>query len=118
MIKLVLIKFIKFLHLAITVFLIIGWLLPGNITHWIHLVAVPLTMLQWRLNAGTCILTNVEEHLNDAPKEKDEQQGQFIKGLLGKCMTELPPDTVIKKYLYGILWVSWGLSGIRLYFNF
>ena len=109
-----LIAILKYLHLATVLFLLLGALSNQPTLLAAHVLLVPLVMLQWRLNDGTCILTNLENKLQHAEKPKNEQQGQFIKGLLAKVCKELPSDQKIKFWLYAILWTGWSVSFIKL----
>jgi|APSaa5957512535_1039671.scaffolds.fasta_scaffold561640_1 hypothetical protein len=108
---------IGYLHLAIVFFLLLGWLATNDLVLLIHFASVPLIMLQWKFNDGTCLLTNLEEWLSPTPKKKDQQQGQLIKSILLKCMDELPTDSTIKKGLYSILWISFSISGFKLFLS-
>lgn len=105
---------LKFLHLSVLLFIILGWLLPQPLWLQIHLAIVPLTILQWQFNQGTCILTNLENALRGEVKNRQEQQGQFIKGLLGRCYNPLPSDRAIKRTIYLIMGLAWTISALRL----
>ncbi len=108
----VLLGLLKIVHLVILLFVVFGWLLPRN---WllIHLIFVPLMVLQWQFNQGSCILTNWENAIRGNTKIKTQQQGQFIKGILGKFCQPLPSDAVIKRWVYGVIALSWILSAIH-----
>ncbi|NJK36748.1 MAG: DUF2784 domain-containing protein [Oscillatoriales cyanobacterium RM2_1_1] len=112
--RILLIYCLKFTHLAVLLFICLGWVFPGRIIHQIHLVFVPLTILQWQLNQGTCLLTNWENQLAQTPPDKSQQQGQFTKKILGTCFDPLPSDQTLKRMIYGIILTAWILSGIRL----
>ncbi|MGQ4649400.1 DUF2784 family protein [Lyngbya aestuarii] len=106
---------LKAVHLAVLLFVIFGWILPIKLLLLLHIVFVPLMILQWQFNQGTCFLTNIENQLRGEGKEKQQQQGQFIKSLLGKCFNPLPSDSTIKLLIYGIIGLSWGISLIRVF---
>ena len=110
-----LIHFLKILHLSVVIFVVFGWASPVHSILIIHLWVVPLMVVQWLFNDGTCILTNVENAISGQKKARSEQQGQFIKKLLSVCFTTLPDDAVIKKGLYTLLVVSWSLSAMRVF---
>lgn len=114
---------IKISHLAILFFVVFGWLISNPKLLTIHLVFLPIMILQWQLNQGTCILTNLENYFRGEVSEKNEQQGQFIKAILGRCFNPLPTDATLKKVVYGIIFLSWLLSASHLwllksYFNY
>ena len=109
------IRLIKWVHLAVLVFVLFGWALPGPTVWLVHGIFVPIMIVQWWVNDGTCILTNLENWVAGKKKEKDEEQGQFVKGLLSKCFDPLPSDEKIKVGLYGVLIISCSLSWLRYF---
>jgi len=87
----------------------------------IHLIFIPLVILQWKLNKGTCILTNMEHALkgedseqSSSGEERDAQQGRFIKSILGKCFNPLPSDKNIQIGIYLVMLTSAAISLIRI----
>ena len=111
-----LIGIIKISHLAILFFVVLGWLISNPTLLIIHLIFLPIMIVQWQFNQGTCILTNLENYIKGETPEKTEQQGQFIKNILGKCFNPLPTDATLKKIVYGIIVLSWLLSASHLWF--
>ncbi|MGK7872325.1 MAG: DUF2784 family protein [Xenococcaceae cyanobacterium] len=105
---------LKVVHMAILLFVVFGWIFPRVLLP-IHLVFIPLMIVQWQFNQGTCILTNIENILRGGVKDKQQQQGQFIKAILGKCFQPLPSDRNIKQGVYGVVWTSWVISATRLF---
>lgn len=108
------IRLLKALHLVSLLFLLFGFLSPLRSILWLHLLFVPGVVLQWRLNRGTCLLTNLENRLSGTGIQKSRQQGQFIKGILRLCFDPLPPDPVIKFWLYALIWSSWSATLLRI----
>ncbi|MDY6938116.1 MAG: DUF2784 family protein [Cyanobacteriota bacterium] len=101
-------------HLVTVVFTLLGWAVPIPLVWKIHLVFVPATIGQWWLNEGTCILTNLENWLRGEVPDKSQQQGQFIKSLLGLCCQPLPSDETIKIGIYALMGTAWLLSALQL----
>ena len=114
--KNILISLTKCLHFSILFFVVFGWMIPGQFWKIIHLIFVPAMVVQWQFNRGTCLLTNIENVLRGETAEKQRQQGQFIKSLLGKCFDPLPSDRTLKIAVYGIVIAAWLLSAAGLYF--
>lgn len=110
-----LVAVIKISHLTILLFVVLGWLINNSILLIIHLIFLPIMIIQWQLNQGTCILTNLENFFQGAVAEKTEQQGQFIKTILGEYIEPLPTDATLKKIVYGIIFLSWLLSASHLW---
>jgi hypothetical protein len=112
--KKILVQIFKLLHLSLLIFVILGGFSPNLLLCKIHLIIIPLMVLQWQLNQGTCILTNIENALQDASPNKKKQQGQFIKHLLSRCFNPLPSDQSIKIGIYSTITVAWSISAIRV----
>jgi hypothetical protein len=47
-------------HLAVMVYIVVGWLLPSKPALMFYVAFLPAVALQWRLNKDSCILNNVE----------------------------------------------------------
>lgn len=107
-------KLVSILHLLVIVFVLFGWLIGISEVLIIHIVFIPLMIIQWRFNNDTCVLTNVENSLREGQVEKEQQQGKFIKSLLAKVFDPLPADEVIKTWLYRVLWTSMMISLARV----
>ena len=109
------IKLLQLFHLLIVLFVVFGSLAPDPLTLKIHLAVIPLLMVQWFLNDGTCYLTNLENMIRGTSIEKkSQQQGQFIKKILGLFFQTMPTDSQVKIGLYAILVISWSISFSRL----
>jgi hypothetical protein len=101
---------------VILFFVLFGWIIPSQSWRIIHLIFVPVMIIQWQFNQGSCLLTNIENKLRGETSEKQQQQGQFIKSLWIKCFNSLPSDQTLKKWVYGIILTSWFLSATALFF--
>jgi hypothetical protein len=113
----ILVQILKLLHLSLLIFVILGGFSPQLLLCKIHLILIPLMILQWQLNQGTCILTNIENALQDVSPDKKQQQGQFIKRLLSRCFNSIPSDQSIKIGIYSTIAVAWSISAIRVFYK-
>lgn len=71
-------------------------------------------IIHWKYNQNTCFLTTLEYQLTGRAEKKE---GGFIKAILGIFLNPIPSDALIKKIVYGTLFLSWGVSLIRLIFS-
>ena len=111
----VVIFFLKILHVAAMLFLILGWLSPVEALLKFHVAFVFVVILQWRFNSGTCLLTNAENYVAGKRSQvKSQQQGQFVKAVLGRFMKSIPSDSQLKILVYAVILVSAGISALRL----
>jgi hypothetical protein len=96
----------------VLVYILIGWVLPERFL-LPYLVFVPLMIMQWMVNDGTCVLTNLENYLLGKERVKNQQQGQFLKGLVkGVCGRE-PSDRQLFWAVYLLLAVFWVVAACR-----
>lgn len=103
---------IRFLHLAILSFVLLGWLAPWRNILLLHAAFVPLMILHWKTNNNTCCLTSFEHQLRGSDRKNIE--GSFIKSILLVFFASLPPDSIIQRYLYLTLFTAWSLCVARL----
>lgn len=107
------------LHVAVLIFIVAGWALPGRWPLLSYLGFLPLVVVQWRLNRGACVLNNLENRLRHgrwrAPDLNAEEGAWFrtlIKNLTGAVFTQAAMDRVI----YGALAIFWLLALGRLFY--
>ena len=84
-----------------------GWAIPHRRVLKIYLYFVPIMIIQWWINSGTCVLTNIEYALKGIEAPKSEQQGAFIKKILGVIFDTIPSDQAIQIGLYILLGIFW-----------
>ncbi|NEO58754.1 MAG: DUF2784 family protein [Okeania sp. SIO3B5] len=106
---------LKILHTSVLIFTLTGWLLPNKLL-LIYLVWIPLMVIQWQLNQGTCILTNLENYLvGETNKQKSEQQGQFVKSLFLNLCGFVPADNFLKYLIDCTIFSCWCVGSYRFY---
>jgi hypothetical protein len=106
-------QFCFYLHLAILAFISLGWAVPSRGLLIGYLIFLPLTVLQWKLNAGACVLNNVENWLRyrrwRAPEHNPEEGAwlrTLIRSLTGIALTRVIMDVII----YGAMALFWVLA--------
>ena len=72
-------------------------------------------IVQWQLNSGTCVLTNLESYLKgeSAQQQKSEQQGKFLKDLVQKLFGFEPTDKFLKSVIYLLMYLFFVIALIR-----
>ncbi len=105
----------RLLHIAVIGYILLGAFLSwGSPLRWYPLFTI-LVMVQWKLNQGTCLLTNLENFLLKKKKAKSEQQGESVKKIISLCFNPLPTDDKIRRGLYGLLFFFIAIALMRLY---
>ena len=112
--------FCFWLHLAILAFIALGWSIPSRGMLIAYLVFLPAVVLHWKLNAGTCVLNNLESWLRyrrwRAPEHNPEEGAwlrTLIANLTGLVLTRFVMDTVI----YAAMTLFW-LLGLGHFLQF
>ena len=110
--KLILAKFVFFLHLSTIAFLVFGCLLPRNFLV-VHMISIPIVILQWWLNADQCILTQIQYWLEGRTLVRGEG-GTFVKTLFASMGLQ-PSRTQLIMIVYGFIILSGVVSGLRIW---
>lgn len=110
----ILIKFLRFLHLLILLYMVFGWAINSKSALYFYVIAVPVLMIHWQLNDGTCYLTNLEHKLKGDTANKGEQEGAFIRSLLAKATGANAKDWQLFILIYGVLIIGW-MAGVYRY---
>jgi len=112
------VKALKLLHIAIMVFLVLGWLLPAP---WLpfHMLFLIATVVHWQFNQGKCIITDWEASVSHSmpiehsTKDTEPSQGQFTRGLFKKILGREPSDQFLFLFIYSVLITSFIISCVR-----
>lgn len=116
---LTLIYITKILHLAILVFIVFGWISSNQFFLIIHIISVPLVILQWKLNKGNCLLTDFEASLKRKKYiEITNSEVGFVKNILKLFLKDLPSDKQIMFLMYGIMTLSLSISIFKYFLLF
>jgi len=99
-------------HIAVVVFIALGWISPW---HWVliaYLVLLPAVALQWQFNRDSCILNNIESLIRTGRwRDPDNaEEGAFLLEL-GRRLTgrDIGPRQM-NAFIYSAMAVFWGLG--------
>ena len=98
------------LHIAILVYILIGWALPAGVGF--YLVFLPLMVLHWRLNQNSCALNNLESLIRSGRwrDPRNVEEGAWLKALIraaiGVDLSVQQTDLISYVLLVGL----WGLG--------
>lgn len=110
-------KIVKTLHFLILFFVLLGWLSPWQNVLLVYLVFLPLMVLQWLLNKGSCVLTNLENWILGKTPDRDVQAGAFLHFAFQKICRFSINDKQMFYLTYALLAFFWGVGFCR-YFSF
>lgn len=103
----VMVSGLKVLHAAAVLYLCFGWLLPKAHLYF-HLIAIGITLLQWKLNNDQCVLTQIQHYFEKDLREVSVKS-PFIESLFNSVGFKLKPKALFV-IIYGTLLLSAGLS--------
>lgn len=105
--------FCFYLHFAVMIFIVLGWLVPWKPVLIFYLVFVPGVFLQWQVNKDTCILNNAENWLRTGKwrdRENNPEEGAWLltlaRNLTGFAFTARQIDFLN----YSVLVLIWLLA--------
>jgi hypothetical protein len=113
----ILIKALRLIHHVVLVFVLFGWAVPSPMVRLVHIIFLPLMVLQWQLNKGACLLTNLENYLLGKKIERSEQDSQFIRSAISKLSDWQPTKKQMGLIIYSAVSISWLIS-IALQVNY
>jgi len=106
-------RFCFWLHVAIFLFIALGWALPSRPWLLFYLIFLPLVVLHWRLNRGACLLNNLENWLRyrrwRAPAENPEE-GAWLRTLLSSSTGIALSPSAMDRLIYGAMALLWLLA--------
>jgi len=106
-------KLISLTHMSAILFLVFGFILP-KVFLTFHIVAIILTVFQWKVNNNQCLLTQWQQRL-EKKNQFNELEGHFTQNLMKKMGFDLNRSQLFY-LIYGVLFLSLNLSLLRLFF--
>jgi hypothetical protein len=124
-------RLLHFIHWAFLAFVLIGWVLPWEMSLWLHAAMIPGLILHWRTNENRCILTELEHRFKNEEEKMFSgagaasgahlpmtfeieppraQQGQFIKSAWERFFGHTPSDDLLSGVIYGIMGLVWAIT--------
>ena len=97
------------LHVAILIYILIGWALPRPL---VYVVFLPLMVLHWPLNRNTCILNNLETLVRTGRwrDARNWEEGAWLRLLIKSVLGFEFSPRQIDVLTYSLLMVLWGLG--------
>jgi hypothetical protein len=103
-----------YLHFAVMIFIVTGWLVPLDAVLIFYLCFLPAVAVQWQFNKNSCILNNVESLMRSGQwrDPNNREEGAWLQTLALKATGILFKPWQIDVFTYFILLVFWsaGLS--------
>jgi hypothetical protein len=101
-----------YLHMAILLFILLGWLIPVPGVLMVHMVFVPSLIVIWYFNGGSCPLNNIENWLTKRvwrdPDNREE--GSFVLVVVETYLGIKTTQKMMDMVTYAIMALAWLLS--------
>jgi hypothetical protein len=104
------------LHLMVCAYMLGGWMIPSTSGLVFYLVFLPLVAMQWLVNRGSCVISNIETLIRTRRwrDSETEREGRFVSTIaLSIFGVETSPSTV-DSLSFGAIFVLWVLGFIHL----
>jgi hypothetical protein len=103
-------------HLAVCIYIVCGWLVPIASALVFYLAFLPLVAMQWLVNRGACIISNIETFLRRGLRRdpKSAQEGRFISMAAFRLFGLKRSPGTIDALSFGALFSLWLLGFAHL----
>ena len=96
-------------HAAIVGYVVAGWTAQTRLGLFIYLMLLPMVVLQWLVNGGSSVVSNIESlkrtgHWRDAEQGLDGAFFQSVLGSIGLAATKAQINTVVVVSMF-LFWV-------------
>jgi len=103
-------NFCFYLHFAVMIYIVLGWLVPVHAMLLFYLGFLPAVAVQWQFNKNSCVLNNIESLIRTGqwrdPHNKEE--GAWLLTLATSLLGYPFKAWHIDVFTYGLLVVLWG----------
>jgi len=105
-------QFCFLLHVAIMVFIVVGWAVPQSRVLQFYLALLPAVVVHWQFNKNSCVLNNMESLIRTGRWRDpgNAEEGAWLHGLIRSVSgIELKP-TLLDAFIYVMMALFWGLG--------
>jgi hypothetical protein len=103
-------------HLGVSVYIILGWMIPSASALTFYLAFLPLIAMQWLVNRGSCVINNLESFLRSGRWRNPGHggEGQFLSMVFAWWFGWRVRRGHFDAASYSALLILWGLGLLRL----
>ncbi len=101
-----------YLHFAVMIYIVIGWLVPWHAALVFYLFFIPAIATQWQFNKNSCVLNNIESLIRSGRwrDQRNKEEGAWLVTLATGAFGYPFKAWHIDVFTYFILLVFWSLA--------
>jgi hypothetical protein len=101
-----------YLHFAIMLYIVSGWLVPSGIALTFYVCFLPAVATQWLFNKNSCILNNIETLIRTGRWRDpgNAEEGAWLLTLARSTLGINATHAQMDIFIYAVLVVLWGLG--------
>jgi hypothetical protein len=105
-------NFCFYLHFAVMIFVVLGWLVPWTPVLIFYLVLLPSMVAQWRFNKNSCVLNNTETWLRTGQwrDSRNVEEGAWLKTLAENVFGWKLVHWQVDAFTYSVVAILWLLG--------
>ncbi|MGB8364991.1 MAG: hypothetical protein ACLQUZ_12375 [Rhizomicrobium sp.] len=102
-------NFCFYLHFAVMIYIVLGWLLPWRSLQIFYLAFLPAVALQWRFNKNACVLNNIESKLRSGQwrDPSSVEEGAWLLTLVRNVLGWQVTPGQMDAFTYAVLAALW-----------
>ena len=105
-------NFCFYLHFAVMIYIVLGWVVPLNAALYFYMGFLPAVAVQWQFNKNSCVLNNFESLLRSGqwrdPNNKEE--GAWLQTLALNLTGILFKPWQMDAFTYFVLAIFWSAA--------
>jgi len=99
-------------HMAVSAFVLIGWLISSTEALLFYLLLLPAMATQWAMNQGSCVINNIETWLRTGHWRDPEngEDGRYLAMLCDWLFAMRPDPASLDRLSYSVVLFLWVLG--------
>jgi len=105
-------NFCFYLHFAVMLYIVLGWLVPWRPMQIFYLLFLPGVWTQWQFNKNSCVLNNLESLMRTGRwrDAANEEEGAWLLTLVRKVLRLNVAHWQMDAFTYSVLAFLWALG--------
>jgi hypothetical protein len=101
-----------YLHFAIMLYIVLGWLAPSGVALTFYVCFLPAVATQWLFNKNSCILNNIETLIRTGRWRNPDnaEEGAWLLTLARSTLGIRVTHAQMDMFIYAMLVALWGLG--------